>query len=384
MEVDSRERIALALHGGRPDRVPTLAHYSYEYIMHSLRGDPREFVLASGQRRIQLVERMFLHHDVDGYFVYPGVGESASEKYSIEKLDEFWVVTDRDSGARHGLLPDGQRTQADGTPIPSGLSVGSGQEIETWHDLDDRLPAPPCASDIRASGYFEPLRHMRRRFPERHFSFGPGSLMGPAMEACGGFVKALTTLADDRELFAEVLKRVAEAKCAYLEPGKEAGADSVWLTSMYTGAEIISPEDYRDLVFPAEYAFCRAAREHGLFVLDWFLGDLMPILDTVMELPIDSLLLEQGRGRYVIDPVEIRRRIGPEFCLHGFAHELDLVEFRRENLARETRRQIEGAGSTGALIAGTSIVPANARPEAVEFYLSEAIQTSSRKPLPRV
>ena len=91
-----------------------------------------------------------------------------------------------------------------------------------------------------------------------------------------------------------------------------------------------------------------------------------------MKLPLDALVLEQGRKGYEIDPVEIRQRVGPDFCLFGFGLENDFCTFNRAGLAGELQRQIEGAGSDGAFIVGTPIMPPNAQPEAVEFYFQEA------------
>ena len=185
-------------------------------------------------------------------------------------------------------------------------------------------------------------------------------------------MEGLTTLALNRDLFADLLARHTDNILPYVVEGKRAGADSVWLGSWYTGADTISPRDYAELVFPCEERICRAAREEGLYVLHWYLGDLMPVLDKVVELPTNALVLEQGRKSYDIDPVEIRKRVGPRFCLFGFGLEYDYCVDNRQGLSAELRRQIEGAGSEGAFVVGTPILPPNARPEAVDFYFSEA------------
>jgi hypothetical protein len=139
-----------------------------------------------------------------------------------------------------------------------------------------------------------------------------------------------------------------------------------------TGADTISPRDYAEIVFPCEEKICRTAKDEGLYALHWFLGDLMPVLDKVLELPIDALVLEQGRKGYEKDPVEIRKRVGPDLCIFGYAFENDFCEFNREGLLVELGRQIEGAGSNGAFVVGTPIMPPNARPEAVDFYFEQA------------
>jgi len=83
-------------------------------------------------------------------------------------------------------------------------------------------------------------------------------------------------------------------------------------------------------------------------------------------------VLEQGRKGYDIDPVEIRQRVGPKFCLFGFGYENDYCTFNRAGLTGELQRQIKGAGLDGAFIAGTPIMPPNALPAAVDYYFSEA------------
>jgi uroporphyrinogen-III decarboxylase len=178
-------------------------------------------------------------------------------------------------------------------------------------------------------------------------------------------------MATNRALFKEVLARFAQNERAWLAATKEYGGGSTWFTSYYAGADTISPKDYVELVYPYEYQVCQTARELGLFVLNWFLGDLNPILDKIAEMPIDALVLEQGRKGYEIDPVSIRQRVGHRLCIFGFGREEDFVHFNRQGLSHEIKRQIAGAGANGAFIAGTPIMPPDANPGAVDFYIDE-------------
>jgi len=334
--------------------------------------EPREFVAASTQQRIQYIEEAFLRHEVDGYYVHAGSGDAWVERHRVEKRPDYWLVTDRQTGAQHRLLPDGWRAEADGAPIPRAPSAGGISAIRTEADLEARVGEAPSAQAIRESGRYGPLARLGEKYPDHHFSFQISTPLVAALGSCGGYMEGLTTLATDRGLFRELLVRHTRAICAQIAPGKEAGADSVWFTSYYTGADTISPRDYEELVFPLEYEICAAARDAGLYVLDWFLGDLLPILEQVMALPLDALVLEQGRKGYVIDPVEIRRRVGPRFCLFGFGFENDYCTFDRQGLRGELERQLQGAGADGAFVVGTPIMPPNAQPRAVDYYFGEA------------
>jgi len=367
-----KERMAVALSGGKPDRAPICPIYDFGYLMNCIGREPREFVAASARERIEFIEAAFRRHDVDGYYVHAGTNDTWVEQHHVEKLPEYWLVTDQETGARHRLLPDGWRAEADGTPIPRAPSSDGISNIRSASDLEAHFGLPQSAEAIRRGGRYGPLAHLCREYHDHHFSFQVSTPLVAALNSCGGYVEGLTTLATDRDLFKELLERHTRAICAQVAPGQEAGADSVWFTSYYTGADTISPRDYAELVFPLEYEICAVARDAGLYVLDWFLGDLLPILDQVMELPLDALVLEQGRKRYVIDPVEIRRRVGPRFCLFGFGFENDYCTFNRRGLRFELERQFQGAGADGAFVVGTPIMPPNAQPDAVDYYFEQA------------
>lgn len=370
-----RERVRIAMEGGRPDRVPVVPIYDVGYLMRAIGHDPREWAVAGTADKVRFVDEGFLRHDVDGYFVHDGTANDWVAANGVEKGDRFWRVTDRD-GKVFRLMPDGNWTQADGSPVPRASAEGGESLIRTDADLDARVPAAPTEAEVERSGRYEPLRNLTGRYPDHHFSFQMGSPMVSAIGACGGYAEGLTLMATDRDLFCRIQARYVEYQVARLGPARRAGGHSAWFTSYYTGADTISPRDYAEVVFPYEKAVCQACRDAGFFVLNWFLGDLMPILDKVMELPLDALVLEQGRKGYDIDPVAIRRRVGPRFCLFGFGYERDYCTFDRAGLTRELERQVRGAGMDGAFIAGTPIMPPDANPAAVDHYFAEARRLS--------
>ena len=374
-----KERIAIALQGGRPDRVPILPIYDIGYVLRSTEHDVREWSLATCAERTRIIEESFLlHTDIDGLFVHTGRNDEDLRHLRVEKLDAFWRVTDTRTGEQWGLLPDGSQCTPTGKPLPrQGSELFRESQIQCVADIDRLVGPAPSPAQVDAGGRFEPLRHLAAKYPDRHFSFQTGTPMVFSLNTCGGFVEGLTTMKSEPELYHKLLRRYTEIECALLAPGKEAGADSTWFTSYYTGADTISPRDYAQMIFPYEYEICAEAKRLGLFVLNWYLGDLMPVLDQVMELPMDALVLEQGRKGYDIDPVAIRKRVGDKFCLCGFGFENDYCTVNKSGLTAELHRQIEGAGCNGAFIAGTPIIPPNARPEAVDYYFAEARRLGS-------
>jgi hypothetical protein len=367
------ERVETALRGAMPDRVPVVPIYDLGYILKLCGADPRKAIIGTPDERAQYVETAFLQHDVDGYFVHTGspADRYCDKRFHVQELEKHWLVTDEETGERFRLMPDGTRRTEDGSADNCEMLENDSSAVDGTVDVAELIPLH-SEEYYESIGRLAPLRRMRPKYPDHHLSVQIGSPMVRAINSCGGYVSGLTVLASDRGLLREMLARHAENEKTVAAAAAKAGADSVWFTSYYTGADTISPRDYREVVFPYEYDVCQFARECGLFVLDWFLGDLMPILDKLMELPIDALVLEQGRKGYDTDPVEIRRRVGETLCLFGYALEGDFCTFNIDGLRGEFARQFNGAGRNGAFVAGTPIMPPDAQPEAVDSYFDVA------------
>ncbi|NLJ41167.1 MAG: hypothetical protein GX352_06115, partial [Clostridiales bacterium] len=340
----SFERVEMALDGLKPDRVPTYAAYDDGYMMAIQGKDMRDFINCSGKELAEHMERAFVRHELDGMCVFAGHNGSWMNNHTVEKLKDYWIVTEKYTGEKYRLLPDGSKTKEDGTPIKRNLSNAGVSKIMTIADIDREVPTPPSDREIEDSGYLLPLKHLSEKYPQKHFSFQITTPFVRAMNACGGYEEGLMTMMLERNLFTGIVERYTEVEAALLDPGIKAGGKALWFTSYYTGADTISPKDYANLVFPWEKRICEMAKEKGIHVLYWFLGDLMPILDKVVELPIDALVLEQGRKQYEVDPVEIRKQVGEKLCIFGYGLEMDYCTFNKEGLEYEFRRQFGGAG----------------------------------------
>ena len=355
-------RIKAALECKIPDLIPIMPIYDISYVMKSIGSDPRDFTVSDSKERIRYLEECFLRHEVDGYFVHVGRNDDWSKEHKVEKSEPNWIITNKATGRVRYLAPDGTYVNEEKKDV-SGIGKSA--------DIDRFFTKARSKESIQSSGRFWPLKHLSTKYQKHHFSFQISTPIAATVKACGGYAQGLMMMKEDEKLFNEIMHRAADDESKLIDPGKDAGGHSIWFTSYYTGADTISPKDYENLVFPHEYRLCKKAKENGLYVLYWFLGDLMPVLDIVRKLPIDAIVLEQGRKGYVNDPVEIRKKVGMELCLFGFAYEKDFCDFNKKALKDEMYRQVQGAGANGAFIAGTPIMPPDAVPEAVDFYINE-------------
>ena len=355
-----KERANIALRGGRPDRVPIVPIYDVGYIMARLNRDIRYYEIASPDERIAIVEKSLFLHEVDGIFLHPGTNDWVRQ-YDIEMSDECWTLIDRNSKeVRFKYLPDGVLVDCNKKDFASHNNSYAEYQKALEAKVQDK-------KTLLQSNRFSTLSYMSRKYRDYHFSTQVHSPVNEVIETCG-FENGLILAGTDPLFFKELMSTGIGIQMPRIPLAKSMGADSIWLTSYFAGADTISPRQYGDLVFPYEYQLCEAAKEMGLFVLLWFLGDLMPVLPQILQLPIDALILEQGRKGYDIDPVKIRKIAGPRLCLFGFGNELDFCEYNRTSLRNECERQFKGAGGQGAYIAGTPIMPSNADPRAVEYY----------------
>ena len=367
-----KQLVETALQGRKPPQLPVFPIYDKGYVMTSIGRDPRDYIVATAKERIEYLGKNFLRHKVDGFCVHIGTSDEWAKNHTVEKFAQYWLITEKNTGEKRRLLPDCTWAKEDGTVIIESLSNNGISKIQCEDDIDEQIPSPPSVEEIKSSGILGPLQYLAEKYPDYHFSFQTGTPMIKAIEACGGYAEGLMVLASEPELFRKILEKCMTYDYARIILARKYGGRSMYFTSYYTGADTVSPDNYAKIVFPYELEICRFAKANGFYVLNWYLGDLMPVLDKVMELPLDGLILEQGRKGYNIDPVQIRKRVGEKFCLFGFAFENDFCQFNYEGLRNEIARQIKGAASEGAFIIGTPIMPANANPEAVDFYFDKA------------
>jgi len=164
--------------------------------------------------------------------------------------------------------------------------------------------------------------------------------------------------------------RLIEQQLAQVDCAARSGVDAVLISSYWEGADMISPDLWRKYSRPGIQALARRAHERGLSAWNWFLGDCVPVLDDLIDAGIDVLMLEQGRHGYTSDPVAIRKHVGDALCITGWTDELDVINDRRDAIARRTAAQMQAA-ETGPYMATTTYLTAEAPVETVDFYCRE-------------
>ena len=389
-----KERVRIALEGGKPDRVPFLLECDYDYLAKAAGRAPWKFTYADCLERARIHEVFYQRHPSDLWKCWGGPSRSGLAHREIVCEEGRVFYLDKDTGQQYEINPRGDLldTQGnslsfrwDGKPVGQSevvwlASDGYPRTVEVEDDILELLgPAPPVEYWID-DGFLSTLEYLLPRYGDTHFLMFPlNTMFAEALDLFGGFQEGLVALYTKRKLFHRVLEAVVEWKLSRLRAGAMLGAPGMWMIEYAAGADVISPDTYREFVLPYEQAVLQEAHRLGLKVYLWYLGDIMPLLPHITELELDALFPEQGRKGYDVDIVEIRRQLGDEICLIGFNNERDLIAGNRDALAQEMERQIQGAGQDGAFIMGTTIVTEEVPLDHMDDYI-ETLHRLGRYP----
>jgi hypothetical protein len=371
-----KQRVQIALEGGKPDRVPFLLECDSDYMTRAVSREPWEFIHAGSLEQAQIHEAFYLRHPSDLWKCWGGPSRSKLNRRQIMRSEKGVFYLDIDTGQRFRIDRRGDLLDEKGEPIGTDQTWLALKEyprpVETQDDILEFLgPVPPPQFWIE-DGFLSNLEYLLPRYGQTHFLMFPlNTIFADALDLFGGFEEGLIALHTKRELVHQALEAIVEWKISRLRAGAILHAPGTWMIEYTAGADTISPRAYREFVFPYEQKVIQEAHRLGMLVYLWYLGHVTPLAADIGRLGVDALFPEQGRKGYPVDIVELRRILGDRTCLIGFNDEQDMIQGNRQALSGEIERQIQGAGRNGAFIMGTTIVTEETSPETMDFYIEE-------------
>jgi len=136
-----------------------------------------------------------------------------------------------------------------------------------------------------------------------------------------------------------------------------------------TGADTISPDTFRRLILPLEIEMIKQFRKAGLYTIYSFLGSMEPLLQDFCNIPFDAFAPEQPRKGYGVSYKTLRETFG-NTCIFAHNRESDMINDSQGLMRDYFDSQYREAGQSGAFIAGVTITPMNADPDALNHYAS--------------
>jgi hypothetical protein len=201
---------------------------------------------------------------------------------------------------------------------------------------------------------FDHLRLLVDRYGEEIFIFleteGPVHDM---LDEDGvlGFNTGMLLMADNPAGLAYLMEGMYSRQLMYVQAVREHGAHGYAHSVSYFGADLVSPDTYRNLLFPLERDFYREVRRLGLVPIMNFWGNVTPVAEQVRNTEAQGLLIDESRKGYVLDVGEIKQILGERMALFGnVSSETTLLHGSVEEVRREVSSQIKRAGGRGGFL----------------------------------
>ena len=175
------------------------------------------------------------------------------------------------------------------------------------------------------------------------------------------FTALLMALASDPEIVREFIEFFLPKEEENLEYLLKIGVEVIFYQEFITGAEIVNPAMYRDIVAPVTRRAFEFFKRLGFKVILYYCGDVIPLIEIVKEeIPFDGLAVEESRKGYSVDIAEVRNLLGRDIPLFGNVDIQFLEKASREEILNEAKRQIQAAG------AGTPFILCTGSPQTFE------------------
>jgi len=313
-ELTSAERVMRALRNEEPDRIP-----HFEWIFdHRV----REAILPGCS-----MEEFTIRMGHDAILTGP---DFKKERISEHRTKNEWGVVSEDSGEEHGVPVEG--------PI---------------HNMDDfrKYEVP----DPHAPGRYNSLDRVVEKY-KGNLAIGVhlNDVFSIPRNLCG-YEGILMALALDKELVASLVELSVEVNIEMAKEVARRGADFIFTGDDYAALEnpLMSPKTFEELFAEPLKRVIAGFHEQGLPVIKHSDGNLMPILDMILDADIDCLDPIDPRANMDIE--QIKRDHGERIAIKGnvdCAHTLTFGSV--EDVVRETKDVIRKAGPGGGLILSSS------------------------------
>jgi len=169
-------------------------------------------------------------------------------------------------------------------------------------------------------------------------------------------------IADDPDGLKAEAQRMAERAIEFNKRNHEAGLDVLLLCSdyCYNSGPFLSPEMFREFVTPYLAQICEAARRDGIPTIKHTDGNIMPILDQLVECKPNALhSLDPMAG---VDIREVKRLVGDKVCLCGNVNCALIQTGTEEEVIASAEYCLKYGKESGGYIYCTSNVPFRGMP----------------------
>jgi len=354
-----RQRMAMAMGGKIPDRVPLMCQMSIGHMLLQTGFSPLEFWHSVEAFAQGLLDLRKLYH-FDGILVSLH-GHSPDWEKRIRNLrrDDEGVMVDWKNGDRTVFpfddLPRHYPSQQPKRPELCEIEPSS---------IPEEIRIIPVSQGLEfaidAACPFEIFDILRERAGEEFSLHGEVTSPFDYFLNLLGFREALIGLMEDPGKSKEILERYAAAVTRLALGIADHDVDAIKVSSPFAGSGFISPLFYREFVMPFEAKIARAVRQRGLPVYLHTCGAIGDRLEFMVEAGFSGIECLDPRPLGNVELGEAKKRVGHRVFIKGNLDPVNvLLRGSKEEVRREARRALEAGKPGGRYILSTacSIAP---------------------------
>ncbi len=376
----SKERMARAMAGDRPDRVPVMCQMSIGHMLLQTGIPPHEFWFSEERFREGLLA-LRRRYDFDGILVSLH-GHAPDWEKGIARMareGDLTVVRWADGG-RTEFPPDDLPRHYPGVPaarpdiarfdpdcVPERIEyipVSPGLAFRL--DPDHRLDAFRNVRDAAGAGFSihgevtSPLDYFLDLF---------------------GFAEGFLALADHPERSLAVLERFAAGVADLAIKQARLGLDAIKISSPYAGAAFISPAFYRRFVLPFESRIARAVRAAGVPVYTHTCGAVRDRLEMMAEAGVSGIECLDPPPLGNVELEDAKARLGGSVFIKGNIDPVNTLLFgAAAAVEADVRRRLAAGMPGGGFILSTACSIAPRTPAANVELLAPLAAEAGRYP----
>lgn len=179
-----------------------------------------------------------------------------------------------------------------------------------------------------------------------------------------GMNQAMIDLIDQPRLVHTIMEKGVAIAVEKARFNLDRGVDVLRLNDSVGNMNVISPDHWREFVFPHMKAFCDEVHRYSgrARIYCHICGNILPVAEDLVETGLDCIGPLDPLGGFT--PGDIRERVGEAVSLMGGVHTLSFVNGTPESVRDEARACIQQAAQDGGFVLGSGCaIPRSAKQE---------------------
>ena len=366
MTLTASERLYTALSGLLPDRVPTLPKIWVD-LGAALTGTDLREVIENPETAMEVIVQGALEVKADAarLFHFP------ARKTAV--LDEDLVELDQDGNVLGKIDVLGglatQLTDPDKIRLEDPYQMAF---VQFWntpepivHTIEDaRRIAVPEKSLYQQLGFENLQNKLQSEYSEKIAMIG--DCASATLAFCVLYRKLENALMDFIVNPGLVHALMEKGVAVAIEKGKfniDSGLKMLRLNDSVANMSVISPEHFREFIFPHMKTLCDELHRYDPDVRIYchICGDVMPIMDDLVETGLDCIGPLDPLGGSTA--AQARQAVGDRVALMGGVNTLSFINSTPGQIIEESRICIETSGKKGFILGSGCVIPRSARKE---------------------